>query len=498
MKKILILVPLCLVILLLTSSQGEEINGKITWPSFISSQGEVLLELPADIVDYEGITIPAHYTVGMENGSPFGNSIVSTPDITNEGVTLGRVIFYDKNISANRTLSCGSCHNQANGFADPIDLSEGFQGATGHRNSLSIADIGLNPYPGLMWDERSEDLVNMVLMPLNNGVELGILPDELVERFNDLAYYPELFTAAFGDSNITMDRIGIALAEFVKSIRPVTTKLDQALVAGNFSSFTSSEIAGKALFEQHCQSCHAGVVTRVGGYPATKTALQSLPGGFFLANFVKPHNTGLDIDSEDIGYMGVTNDQSDRGKFKIPHLKNIEVTGPYMHDGRFETIEEVIDFYSEEIQPAVNVAFNINQYYSTVFPLPFTGYGFTTSEKEDLIDFLKTLTDHGFNTDTRWADPFVLNEVPSGIHDTELPGITIAPNPIVNYADIQFANNLKGQKSLELYDLSGKKVWSHTINGQTVRFERAGLAAGNYLMRINMDGKSQTTKLLIR
>jgi len=501
MKKFIPLVFTLVVIIFLASSTPERKEGYIYWHSFDTDNGQVVLQLPEELVDYAGIPLPAHYLANSTPGiSPFGNLLVTVPDLTNPGATLGRVLFYDKNLSINRSLSCGSCHQQQYGFADPHPFSEGFQGLLGTRNALNIADIGLNPYPSLLWDERSTVLSHMAILPFQNGLEMGITMDEIVERIEDIAYYPELFTAAFGSADITEERIGDALGQFIRTIRPVNTKLDEG-IQNNFTNFSEQEIQGKSIFESHCQNCHTGIITRPEGFTTSFSngnIITFPPTGIFGGALVGPHNTGLDMVYSDAGLQNISGNPADNGKFKTPSLKNVGKSAPYMHDGRFATLEEVVDFYSEGIAPNANSTFNTSDQYTTVFPQPFTGFGFTPQEKAALVVFLRTMTDYDFLTDERWADPFIEESISSGIDNQVSNGIQIAPNPMIESAVISFNNESSELSFIEVMDLSGRLLWSDRAQGNQYILNRGELAAGNYLVRITQNNASKTEKLLIQ
>jgi len=194
--------------------------------------------------------------------------------------------------------------------------------------------------------------------------------------------------------------------------------------------------------------------------------------------------------------MKTPNNNEDRGKFKIPHLKNIALTSPYMHDGRMATLEEVVEFYSAEIQAAANLAFTLNTYYTPVFPQLFTGFNFMPTEKSALVAFLDTLTDENFNSDARWSDSFVV-QAPTGFSNTETEGLHISPNPVLTYADIRISADNDLPKIVQLFDINGTKVWENQIFGQYIRFLRNGLPSGNYFLKIQIGKKSNTTRLML-
>jgi cytochrome c peroxidase len=222
----------------------------------------------------------------------------------------------------------------------------------------------------------------MVLMPIENPIEMGRDLATLPAALAPDARYADLFRLAFGDSQVTRDRIGRALAQFLRSMVSYQSKYDAGLAAvksagDDFANFTRTENRGKALFLRNCSVCH-------------------LP--FQQAHFVvtSPTNTGLDDNPRDAdgGIGDITLNPRDMGHFKSPSLRNVELTGPYMHDGRFSTLEEVIDHYSSGGRNHPNKD-------GRMLPM-----NFTASEKEALVAFLETLTDTTFLTDPKFSDPF--------------------------------------------------------------------------------------------
>lgn len=250
------------------------------------------------------------------------------------------------------------------------------------------------------WDERAETLEDHVLMPFQDDVEMGLTLQELINIANEQAYYPILFDDAFGDETITSDRISKAIAQFIRSLVSTNSKYDQARAEvqspiSDFPSFTALENQGKRLFylpreltngvNGNCVGCHQ-TEAFVGPLPTTSVPLTT----FATTN-------GLDATSTtDLGVNEATNNPNDIGKFKIPSLVNIAIRPPYMHDGRFATLEEVINHYSSGIQnhpslitPLVNSNGQVGQ------------FDFTQGEKDALVAFLNTLTDNEMLVDDR-------------------------------------------------------------------------------------------------
>ena len=330
--------------------------------------------------------------------------------INNHKATLGRVLFYDRQLSANNSLSCASCHKQSIAFTDNARFSKGFGGKLTTRNSMPIQDLGPSFFVGfgvnsqpkpntlnvtdsflpgfgpkvLFWDGRENVLNKMVLRPVVNHVEMGVGDlNLLAEKLAAVPYYPTLFNKAFGSSEVTSEKIADAIAAFVSSINATQTKFDHW--ARQEAVLSAEEQRGFQLFfeKYDCNSCHQ--ITSPNGY---------ISAGTFA-------NIGLDEQYADQGVARVSGNEADAGKFKIPSLRNVALTAPYMHDGRFSTLEEVIDHYSEGMQDNPNLD-----------PRLRTAQGdpkvmnISASEKQAIIAFLHTLTDRQMISDVRFSDPF--------------------------------------------------------------------------------------------
>ncbi|MGB0524203.1 MAG: cytochrome-c peroxidase [Flammeovirgaceae bacterium] len=339
------------------------------------------LDLPETPFNYSNITLPAHFqrtqVVSADNE---GDN-----QITDAGATLGRVLFYDKSFSANNSISCASCHAPASGFSDPLQFSEGFEGGQTGRNSMGLSNARYYANGKFFWDERAETLEDQVLMPIQDPVEMGTDLDELVTEIQAMEYYPYLFEQAFGDHEITSERISLALSQFVRSIVSYESPYDQgrATVAtpnDEFPNFTALENQGKALFlgRAGCARCH-------------QTDLFILP---------EARNIGLAEEYTDNGLGDVTGLATDNGKFKAPSLRNIELTAPYMHDGRFATLAEVVEHYNSGIQDHPNLAPQLRPGGN------LQRLNLTETEKSALVAFLQTLTDPNCINEEKYADPF--------------------------------------------------------------------------------------------
>ncbi|WP_261389516.1 cytochrome-c peroxidase [Ferrimonas balearica] len=362
--------------------------------------------LPDALLSYADQPLPRHFEVNdFAEGFQFQNSAIdndNTPDtnpITDAGATLGRVLFYDPWLSENRSISCANCHQQAVAFSDPRTLSLGVDGGETRRHAMGLGNARFYQSGKFFWDERAETLEQQVLMPIEDPVEMGMTLDDLVERLQSDPFYPPLFADAFGDEAITAERIGRALAQFVRSLVSFNARYDlgRAQVTSPldpFPNFSDQENQGKALFMRaaSCGACHISEAF-VGPTP-----LREAPN--IISNAT---NNGLDaVSSDDLGLAETTGNPLHEGRFKAPSLRNIEVTAPYMHDGRFATLESVVIFYNEGIQPHANLAAVLQE--ASGAPRRF---GFSDQEVQALVAFLRTLTDPQFLTDPRFADPFI-------------------------------------------------------------------------------------------
>ena len=359
------------------------------------------LNLPATPYDYTTLNLPNHLTTNFllgpgQNAAVDNDNTPTTNPTTNAGATLGRVLFYDKKLSANGTISCASCHKQDKGFADDAVLSLGFEGGTTRRHSMSLTNARWYDRGRFFWDERATTLEEQVLMPFQDPVEMGMTLSGVVSTVQSQTYYPSLFQSAFGTTEINSDRIARALAQFVRSIVSVNSKYDAGRVAvsnptDNFPNFTTSENNGKRLFFLPLPLGGTGCI----GCHSTEAFINPDNG---------PTNNGLDsVSTTDLGVYEAIPNPAFIGAFKVPSLKNIELTAPYMHDGRFGTLEEVIEHYNSGIQNHPNLGNALKDPNGQPVRL-----NLTAQQKTDLVNFLKTLTDEDVTHDVKFGDPFRL------------------------------------------------------------------------------------------
>ena len=343
--------------------------------------------LPSSLENYEALVenLPAHFTQTLTD---FGNvsNTDNTPDdnqIDNATATLGRVLFYDKRLSANNTISCASCHQQEHGFSDPRPLSLGFKGEATDRHSPGLSNNAFYQRGHYFWDERADTLEAQVLLPIQSPVEMGMELDALVSKLEDSVFYADLFTDAFGSEHISEERIARALAQFVRSLLSYDAAFDQAFDASanpNFAALSASERRGLQLFSGNagipgrnlrCDQCHSTVA-----HVSDTT-----------------HNIGLDS-------TNTLDDGAGNGRFKAPSLRNVGLRTAFMHDGRFRSLREVILHYSNGIQnnPALD-----GRLIRRGRPLRLN---LNNTEINDLIAFLESLTDSNSTERSLHQDPF--------------------------------------------------------------------------------------------
>ena len=367
---------------------------------FTACQKQIALKtltpnLPAQAYYYK--TLP--YTRVLQNGdNSFGDSL------TDDGATLGRLLFYDPRLSINNAISCASCHKQQYAFADNQALSTGFQGQMTIRNTPAI--INASNKSVFFWDGRVSSLEAQTLMPVKNHIEMGLEKTVvLVKKLSQVSYYPQYFQNAYGTPEVTTDRISKALAQFVRSIASAQSAMDGF-------TLTADAQAGENLFfgRLQCGTCHRG--NNFGGAsmfnPYGSADPSNDPSSTQVPN---TSNIGLDVTYTDPGEQGLTGKSNQNGYFVIPSLRNIALTAPYMHDGRFKTLDEVSDHYSSGIQSHPNldpilIQQNFDQHFVTVASGQPAKMNISDDERRQLKAFLNSLTDNTITTDPKFSNPF--------------------------------------------------------------------------------------------
>jgi cytochrome c peroxidase len=294
--------------------------------------------------------------------------------LTVEGVTLGESLFTEKRLSRDNSQSCASCHLQSAAFSDSNRFSAGVTGEMGTRQAMPLFNLAWAS--DFFWDGRAKSLREQALEPIQAAHEMNETLERVVAKLESDAVYRAQFEKAFGSPGISADRIGLAFEQFLLTLVSQNAKFDRAV--RKEEEFTEQEKRGFQLFVMEfdparglrgadCFHCH---------------------GGTLFTNH-RYFDNGLDLEPNDSGRMAVTSDPADRGKFKTPSLRNVALTAPYMHDGRFKTLDEVVDHYSTGVVQSANLDPNIAKH-------PREGIQLTTEEKAALVAFLRTLTDEAF------------------------------------------------------------------------------------------------------
>jgi len=288
--------------------------------------------------------------------------------VTAAGFELGRRLFYDPVLSRDNTVACGSCHQQFAAFAH-LDhrVSHGIGGVNGKRNAPGLFNLAWQP--NFMWDGAVHNLELQPIAPIQNPIEMDEKIGHVIEKLEADPRYPVQFRAAFGSEVIDTQRVFRALTQFMGTMVSSDSRYDR-YIAGD-EPFSAAEKHGLQVFREHCASCHSEPL-------------------FTDYSF---RNNGLDRAPPDRGRADVTNAAGDEGTFRVPSLRNIELTAPYMHDGRYATLEQVLDHYINGVQPS-----------ATLDPRLANGIRLDASERNDLLQFLKTLTDETFVNDPRFAE----------------------------------------------------------------------------------------------
>ena len=344
----------------------------------------------------------------------------------NERAQLGRVLFHDRMLSQNGAVSCNSCHHQSHGFAEPRALSSGLRQELTERNASHLANPGAQF--AYFWDGRANDLTTQVTMPVENHVEMGFRSlDDLVLRLEQLDYYSGLFEAAYGQPEPTIDHIQDALSTFLRCLVSCRSKADDAfaeampdvwnpwgVLQGDIAltGLNDLERQGFELFhgKAQCANCHGGPHFNGWGLDFADIGLD--------ANTEAGALTPIDAGGGFFGGWGPT-------AMKVPSLRNVALTAPYMHDGRFATLDEVIDHYSHGIQDVPTLDPRLRDWNTGVVtggpdlidPIIFPGgttvenvppvrLNFTAQERLALKAFLNSLTDYAFVEDPRFSNPF--------------------------------------------------------------------------------------------
>lgn len=371
-------------------------------PDDLSFSDEEYDKLSRTLSIDQRITLAAsNVPIHLSNGRGF-ETVNQSPSDARKAL-LGRVLFYDKQLSATGETSCATCHKQEIAFSDDLAFSKGINGAVTKRNSIALGSVptfapAISGYGSsgdasraavegevkFFWDERAATIKEQSEQTIADEIEMGRDLHHLSDELKNQELYQILTMKAFGTTDLTPDRITLALERFTSSIVSLNTRFD-ALANERFGSRTSDateqERRGMELFERNCASCHGSQM----GKPNVTLA-----------------NNGLDAIYSDKGLGARTGRFGHNGVFKVPFLRNVELTGPYMHDGRFNTLREVIDHYSEGIANHPNLAIQLRDDFGT---RP-RRMNFTEADKQALISFLKMTTDETVLVNPSFSDPF--------------------------------------------------------------------------------------------
>lgn len=317
---------------------------------------------------YLDLEIPSNFpepTYDIENNRP-----------TQAGFELGKKLFYDGRLSSTGVISCGFCHIQDFAFTHHTHIvSHGVNGALGTRNAPSLQNMMF--MESFNWDGSVSHLDLQPIVPITAEVEMNETVTNVLQKLKNDPDYINAFKQAFENGEIDTNNMLKAISQFVITMVSGNTKYDRVM-RNEGNTFTSAELSGKSAFEQKCAGCHAGSLFTDQTY----------------------RNNGLPIDPQynDIGFKRVTGEETDKYKFRVPSLRNIAVTFPYMHDGRFQNLRDVLDFYDNGVEPTENLDEQLIQDNGQL------GISLTEEEKDQIIAYLNTLTDDDFLLDDRFSE----------------------------------------------------------------------------------------------
>ncbi len=306
------------------------------------------------------------------NFPPVAYTFENNP-VTKDGFELGRALFYDPILSADSTIACANCHQQARSFSDPVHrFSKGVSGASGVRNAPAIQNMAYQKV--FFWDGGVNHLDFVPINAITSPIEMQETLADVVRKIQRREVYKKQFTKAYGNGIVDSQKLLHALSQFMTMMVSANSRYDK-YVRNEGEQLTASELGGMKLFQLKCASCHATDLFTDGSF----------------------RNNGIDDNFDsDIGRQRITETTADRGKFKVPSLRNAELTFPYMHDGRFHTLVEVLNHYAAGVKVS-----------GTLDPLLMqngvAGIPLSEDEKSQIIDFIKTLTDREFTTDKKFS-----------------------------------------------------------------------------------------------
>lgn len=385
-----------LALLLLTACGGgggggsSADNGATTVYAGVAAYTNLDLTAP---LNYTSPSLPVHYdTALLATRNQTTNNVIS-----DKGATLGRVLFNDVRLSFNDTKSCASCHTQTNGFVDQAQFSTGFAGGLTTAHAMRLGNIAFYQGNSMFWNKRATSVEDQATDPIQNAIEMGFDTSHggfaaLITKMQALPYYPELFTWAFGDSTITEVRVQNALAQFERAMVGANSKWDRAyaVVYAANGNTNSPQNFGRSLAGNNIPVANRFTASEDNGRDLFMRAPNN--GGKGCAGCHQPPTFSLDANSKSNGL-----DAGEATIFKSPSLKNVALSGRFMHDGRFSSLAQVMTHYASGIQAGT----------ARDNRLPVGGIAMTAQEQADIVAFLGTLTETTLNTDARFSSPFV-------------------------------------------------------------------------------------------
>lgn len=442
--------------------------------------GWILMSATVDLdnlFNYANQDIPDYISNDNTNGNP----------ITDKAATLGRVLFYDKNLSSDGTIACASCHLQSRAFGDPNVQSIGVNGIT-PRHAMRLVNPRFTREGHFFWDERAATLEAQTTLPIQDHVEMGFSGtngspgiEDLIDNLENTAYYNTLFNFAFGDSEITETRMQLALAQFIRSIQSFDSRFDEGLEQVNhsgepFPNFTTQENRGKDLFiSSGCVNCH-------------------IPPEFSIT--IHSQNNGV------ITVAGMPG-EIDLTVTHPPSLRDLvnpdgTLNGPLMHDGSFTSLLEVVNHYNAIPNNPANTNLDTRLTDSDGNPQQLN---LTETEKLELVAFLETLTGQDIYTNEKWSNPFdpdgsieIIGGTLGIAEQSTTPYVSMFPNPVTTSTMIE--TNL-GDFKLSVYNNTGKLLFQKEATKQTV-LDVTTLSSGLYFVKITTKSGLQVTEQMVK
>ena len=472
----------------------------------VSAQGSGVLDLN-DLANYANQPVPSYITKD--------NTSANNP-LTDSGATLGRVLFYDKNLSVDGTVACASCHLQQHAFGDPEKVSTGVNGTTG-RHSMRLINTRFAAEKRFFWDERAATLEAQATMPIQDHAEMGFSGgdgdpplDSLLTRMADLPYYGRLFDFTYGDPAVTEERMQLAIAQFIRSIQSFDSRFDEGLdqagdVGAPFANFSGPENNGKQLFLGRPVYTNSGLRTG---------------GGFGCAGCHTPPEFDIKPDSGNNGFTErIGGGDRDFDITRVPTLRDVvdangDVHGGLMHAGSFRSLRGAIDHY--ELIRIVDGNTRLDT--SLVRGRNGVHLEMELDQREDVAAFLRTLTGSNVYSDARWSDPFdptgnlmVVAAAQTATSVAATGGATALsfalepnyPNPFNPATTITYRVAQAAKVSLKIYSVLGQELATpvrgfHQPGVYQFLFDAEGLPSGIYFYRFMVDGQTvETRKMLL-